>query len=251
MLARPILRNFLRPAWYTSQKVVLGRLGLRNYRSRELWLYFGVPRPTNREIEVKLPVEDIPVLVRKLKALKAANCGRVFERNTLYDTPRSHLRRSGRLLRVRTETPAPSIWSRPGQLQSMITSKAPPKSTEPKYKYKERLERETAISQSERWPRALASLGFRPSFVYEKFRTSFRLPGVHLDLDETPVGTFLELEGNGETIDRVAKALGYSARGYFCGTYWDVYAADCRRRGLPIKNMVFDRKKLLKSALFA
>ena len=210
-----------------------------------------MPRPTNREIEVKLPVKDIPALVRKLKALKATNRGRVFERNTLYDTPGSDLRRSGRLLRVRTEIPAGADWSRPGTGQYVVTSKAPPERTGTKSKYKERLERETAITHPERWPQTLRSLGFRPSFVYEKFRTSFRLPGLHLDLDETPVGTFLELEGSGKAIDRVAKTLGYSARDYFCGTYWDVYAADCCRRGLPIKNMVFDRKKLSKSALFA
>ncbi len=216
-----------------------------------MWLYFGVPRPTHREIEVKLPVKDIPALVRKLKALKVANRGRVFERNTLYDTPGSDLRRSERLLRIRAEIPAGADWSRPGPRQYVVTSKAPPLRTGAKFKYKERLERETAISHPELWPQTLASLGFRPSFVYEKFRTSFRVPGLHLDLDETPVGTFIELEGSGKTIDRVAKALGYSARDYFCGTYWDVYAADCRRRGLPIKNMVFDRKKLPKSALFA
>jgi len=216
-----------------------------------MWLYFGMPRPTNREIEVKLPVTDIPALVRKLKALRANNRGRVFERNALYDTPGSGLRRSGRLLRLRIETPAPANWSRAGQRQFVVTYKSPPKRSGPKSKYKERLERETAISHPQFWPQTLVRLGFRSSFVYEKFRTSFRVPGLHLDLDETPVGIFLELEGSGKAIDRVAKALGYSARDYFCGTYWDVYAADCRRRGLPIKNMVFDRKKLPKSALFA
>lgn len=223
---------------------------VRAYRKRSK-LYFDVPRPTNREIEVKLPVKDIPALVRKLKAQKATNRGRVFEQNTLYDTLHSDLRRSGRLLRLRVETPASANWSHAGQRQYVVTSKAPPNRTASKSKYKERLERETAITHPELWPQTLTLLGFRPSFVYEKFRTSFRLPGLHLDLDETPAGTFLELEGSGKAIDRVAKALGYSARDYFCGTYWDVYAADCRRRGLPIKNMVFDRKKLPKSALFA
>jgi adenylate cyclase class 2 len=219
-------------------------------------LYFRVPRPTHREIEVKLPVSDIRALVRKLRNLGATNRGRVFEQNTLYDTPDSALRRTRRLLRLRVETPARAEWSRAGSRQCVITSKAPPESTRskrsrPKSRYKERLERETSVSHSEPWPQILTSLGLRSSFVYEKFRTSFRLPGLHLDLDETPAGIFLELEGSAKAINRIAKSLGYSARDYFTGTYWDVYAADCRRRGVALKNMVFDRKKLPKSALFA
>ena len=72
-------------------------------------LYFGVPRATNREIEIKLPVHDMPALVRKLRSLKVRHLhGRVFEQNTLYDTPDSDFRSAGRLLRLRVETPARS-----------------------------------------------------------------------------------------------------------------------------------------------
>lgn len=208
-------------------------------------LYSGVPHATHRETEVKLRVADIPALLRKLKSLKAANRGRVFERNTLYDTSDSAFRRSGCLLRLRTEMPARSKRSHPGPPQHVTTFKAPTRANS-RSRYKERLESELALSKPDVWPQRLAALGLRPSFTYEKFRTSFRLPAVHLDLDETPVGTFLEIEASANSIDRIAKALGYAPHDYFSGTYWDVYAADCRRRGLPIKNMVFNRKKLRK-----
>ena len=81
----------------------------------------------------------------------------------------------------------------------------------------------------------------RPTFRYEKFRTAYRLPRsrLHLDLDETPVGVFLELEGEPRAIDRAARALGFAPSDYIRGTYWDVYAADCRRRGRIRRNMVF------------
>jgi adenylate cyclase class 2 len=199
-------------------------------------------RATNREVEIKLRIEDIHVVVTKLKTLGVVNHGRVFERNTLYDTPDSDLRRAGRLLRVRVETSARSGWSHAGQGKSVLTAKAPP---EPgtQSRYKERLERELAISNPKRWEANLHAMGFRPGFVYEKFRTSFRADGLHLDLDETPAGTFLELEGSPKAIDGVAKALGYGPNDYFRGTYWDVYAADCRKRGVATKNMVFVRKK--------
>jgi adenylate cyclase class 2 len=85
----------------------------------------------------------------------------------------------------------------------------------------------------------LRAIGLRPSFRYEKYRSTFRLAGLHLDLDETPVGVFLELEGAPRSIDRVARSLGFVPREYINGTYWDLYAADCRRRGRKPANMLF------------
>jgi adenylate cyclase class 2 len=110
-----------------------------------------------------------------------------------------------------------------------------------KPRYKEKLERELTIRRPNRWPGRLKALGFRPAFRYEKYRTSLRLPRLHVDLDETPVGNFLELEGSPLAIERVAGALGYTSRDYLRDTYWELYAADCKRKGRIPGNMVFDR----------
>ena len=210
-----------------------------------------MPRATNREIEIKLRVLDLSALFRGLRRIGATSRGRVFEQNTLYDTPDSAFRRTGRLLRLRRETPAPRnartrgaglVRRRLPPSRAVLTAKAPPYARGPASRpsrYKERLERELVVRDPVPWPHTFTSLGLRPSFTYEKFRTTFELPGLQLDLDETPVGTFLELEGSPHAINRAARALGFSARGYIRGTYWDVYAADCRRHGRPIKNMVF------------
>jgi len=202
-------------------------------------------RKTNSEIEVKLRVTDIHATARAIKALGAISHGRVFEQNTLYDTPRSDLRRRGWLLRVRMETPAKPGASIGRIRRVLLTSKAPMRQahgTRKSPRYKERAERELVADPSRDWPASLAALGFKPSFRYEKHRTSFRLRGLHMDLDETPVGVFLELEGQPRAIDRVARALGYTPADYIRGTYWDVYAADCRLRGREPKNMVFPAK---------
>jgi adenylate cyclase class IV len=111
--------------------------------------------------------------------------------------------------------------------------------TEPRYK--ERLGRELAVQHPARWSQALELLGFRPGFRYEKYRASFRLPNLHVDLDETPAGNFLELEGSPKAIERVAHALGYKRRDYIRATYWELYAAECKRKGRAVGNMVFDR----------
>lgn len=191
-----------------------------------------------REVEIKLRVADTAAAILDLRRLGAAVEGRVLERNTLYDTPDSYLRRTGRLLRVRIETPAGSSGVKAGKGLAVVTFKAPAPESRLS-RYKEKLESETAMSQPGAWDGALRSLGFRPGFQYEKYRSTFRLKGLHACLDETPVGAFLELEGMPKSIDRVARQLGYDRCDYIRGTYWDLYAADCARRGRPPRHMLF------------
>ncbi len=212
---------------------------------------------TNRETEIKLRVTGGPALVRNLRRLRAAPRGRVFERNTLYDTPDSSLRRAGCLLRLRVETLAPSARGRSmgktaflgRRARAILTLKAPLLS--PSRRYKERLEREWVVRKPRGWPMMLRGIGFHPVFRYEKYRTAFRLPALEVDLDETPIGAFLELEGGPGKIDRVARALGFSPRDYIRASYGDLYAAHCRRRGRFPRNMLFPRKNFVKRALFA
>lgn len=206
-------------------------------------------RPTNREIEVKLRVADVSRMLQKLRSLGARYGGRVLEQNTLYDTPDAALRSRGRLLRIRVETPAvtPGFGSQKrarnnAQRRTILTAKAParPISSGP-FRYKEKLERELVVATPRHWHKILRALGLRPSFRYEKFRSTFRLAHLALELDETPAGAFLELEGQPPAIDRAARALSFTPRDYYRGTYWDVYAAECRRRGRTPRNMLFSR----------
>jgi len=215
-----------------------------------------MPSKTNREIEIKLRVQDQQQLKERLAKIGAKPGQRVFEENTLYDTPDGLLRGAGRLLRLRMETPER------GKTHAVVTSKAPmpgdsdrdrgskvsgKSAGKPPSRHKERLEREVDIRDPGKIDRLLRAMGLNPSFRYEKYRTRFKLGSLHLDLDETPVGTFLELEGQPKAINRVAKALGYSDRDYIRGTYWDLFNADRRRRGSRAKNMLFTHKNGQKS----
>jgi adenylate cyclase class 2 len=199
-------------------------------------------RATNREIEIKLRITDLPALLRRLQRLSARPRARVFEENTLYDTPGADFRRRGRLLRLRLETTAPFGRQR-GRRRTLLTAKAPPhapgSAKSPSRRFKERLERERIIRDSRGWEAMLRALGLRPGFRYAKYRTPYRLHGLHMDLDETPIGVFLELEGSRAAIDRTARTLGFAPRDYIQDTYWDIYAAECRRRGCSPGNMVF------------
>jgi adenylate cyclase class IV len=203
------------------------------------------PKKSTPEIEIKLRITNQPSIERKIIALGATPHPRVQEQNTLYDTPQSHLRQRHMLLRLRIETPAPHHKPTGKTERVILTSKAPPppqQNKKPSH-YKIRAEREQVVTISSRqYAKALIALGFCPTFRYDKFRTTFRLPNLHLDLDETPAGTFLELEGHPKAIDRAAKALGFTKNAYLRATYWDLYAAACRRRGTKPKNMLFPAK---------
>ena len=206
---------------------------------------------THQEIEVKVRVADVTRLLARLNAIGAKPMGRVLERNVVFDTDKGDLRLAKRLLRLRTEKPARSRFAVGGEAKSTVTSKTTPRGgkTE-KSRYKMNLEREIVLKARPRrrakpriwdrgWAFALGCIGLRVAFKYEKYRTTFRMPGVHAELDETPIGTFLELEGRPESIDRLARRLGFAPEEYIRATYYDLYVADRRAKGRPVSNMLF------------
>ena len=58
-------------------------------------------------------------------------------------------------------------------------------------------------------------------------------------LDETPIGTYLELEGPGAWIDATAAELGFAARDYILLSYGTLYRNHCREMGMEVGHMVF------------
>lgn len=210
-------------------------------------------RGSNREIEIKLCVGGLPALLGKLRQLGARPKGSVFERNSLFDTARRGFSRQGAILRIRTEAPAPppgpprrsGRWkkSRRGILafKGLMPGR---RSSQARYKIREELE--FRLRDAPRFERLLRGLGLVPWFRYEKYRTSFRWqrhPALHLVLDETPIGCFLELEGPPRAIDVAARALGYRPGQYITVSYLDLYLAACRRRRARPGHMVFNTKK--------
>ena len=227
-----------------------------------------MPRALMREeIEIKLPVPDVDALRARLKRLRAREISpRTHEMNTLYDTPNQNLRRRGQLIRMRIERPASSFRrKRPSEdIAAVLTYKGPPhpsrkprrtvRNTGIRAHFKIREEAEVAVAGAGEMARILRSLGLHPSFQYEKFRTTYALPdirGLKIELDETPVGIYIELEGRTASIDRAARLLGYARQDYLKVTYGSLYLAQCRRQGRKPADMLFPpTKKLRKRALF-
>jgi adenylate cyclase class 2 len=151
---------------------------------------------------------------------------RVFEANTIVDTARGTLRRSGRLLRIREA----------GRL-GILTYKGPAAIG----KYKDREELELEVSDPRKLSKILSRLDFAPKFRYEKYRTEYRRPGEAgtAMLDETPIGVYLELEGAPAWIDRNARRLGFAESDFSTASYYGLYAAYCREHKLPVTHMTF------------
>ncbi|WP_446743464.1 class IV adenylate cyclase [Silvibacterium acidisoli] len=150
------------------------------------------------EIEVKFQVTDAAALEAKLRTIGFhLDTPRTFERNVLYDTPDRRLRSEHAILRIR----------RYGE-QWVLTHKCMPKDNDPEARHKHRVETETRVSDGEALGAVFEQMGFAPAFAYEKWRTEYADATGHCVIDETPIGTFAELEGPEEWIDSKAAQLG-------------------------------------------
>ena len=215
--------------------------------------------PPNQEVEVKLRVPDLAALRRRLARLRLrpAATGRVHEMNTLFDTPQGGLAKHGQLLRLRIEEPPgkPRGSAMAGQKLAVLTYKGPsvranPPGSTPGARYKIREELEAPVADPGQLQAILEALGLKGWFRYEKFRTRYELPsayrwagGLQVELDETPIGVFVELEGPPEAIDRAAKLLGYGSKDYIAKSYLALYLGQCRKQGVPPGDMLFPTKK--------
>jgi adenylate cyclase, class 2 len=179
------------------------------------------------EVEIKLRVEDLSQIPELLKRIGAREVHpRELEDNQLYDFPNFSLKMNQSMLRVR-------ILKR----ESTLTYKEAPR-VEGGAKVRD--EMEVAVSSGETLGAILSRLGMRPLFRYQKYRAVYQYSDLIITVDETPIGTFLELEGAKPLIDEAAIRLGYKATDYIVKSYLALYQEYLKSRGLPLKDMVFD-----------
>ncbi|MBI3682225.1 MAG: class IV adenylate cyclase [Acidobacteria bacterium] len=180
---------------------------------------------SNVETEVKLPVSSLHAIHTRIGELGfVMKTERALEANMLLDTPQSTLRRQGALLRLRQYAGATLLTykdsGRPGR-------------------HKVREEVEVSLDDPETAQILFERLGFQPSFRYEKYRTEYTDGGGVIMIDETPIGNYLELEGDSAWIDRIAAALGFCEQDYITKTYGRLYLEYCEAQGIRPTHMVF------------
>lgn len=182
------------------------------------------PTPLEREIKLRF---DSPDAARDaILAVGATPLrGRRLQEDCLLDTPDGTLRDRRSVLRVRMEAG-----------KSRLTFKGPVQPSVMKL----REELETVIGDGEVVLQLFGALGFEPWFRYQKYREEFSHEDIVIAIDETPIGTFVELEGSEAGIAALAEQLGRRPSDYVLASYRGLFVAWCESTGSTAAHMVFD-----------
>lgn len=180
---------------------------------------------SNRENEIKLAFPSAETAVRRLLDAGAREIhARAFEDNAVFDLVERPLTKSGRLLRLREFDGA-----------SVLTFKAPVLG---EHRHKVKIEYETTVAEPEALRSILRELGFEVVYRYQKYRAIYALQAVVAALDETALGTFVELEGAPDDVDRAAAALGAVRSEFIQATYRELQEQDAAARGVVAGDML-------------
>ena len=181
------------------------------------------------EHELKIPVAELaPVRLRLEEAGARRLHPRLREANTLLDDADRSLATAESVLRVR----------RVGD-RSVLTFKGP---ASYRGAVKGRREIELEVTSSELVLELLSALGYTPGMRYEKERESWTLGSVRVDLDRTPMGDFVELEGPPHDLEAAAATVGLDPKSAVPGSYPSLWQ-EHRRRHPELDlgpDMVFD-----------
>jgi adenylate cyclase class 2 len=184
----------------------------------------------NLEIEVKLACDDLGRLTRAGFDLTPRK-PRHFEDNWLLDDDRQTLFKVGAALRIRSVEE--SGW---------LTYKGVSQETAASL-LKVREEIETSVGDPEKLAALFERLGYHRAFRYQKYRTTY---AIHLDgatlevaFDETPMGNFIEIEGDEDCVLGILERAGFTAADSIRESYPELQAARCRARGVPLEDLTF------------
>jgi len=188
------------------------------------------------ETEIKLAVGDVASAKKLLyRAGFRVYKRRLFEDNTMFDTADLKLRESAMAFRVRDAGG-----------KATVTFKGKPVPG----KHKSREELEVKVSDGATMRTIASRLGFVPVFRYQKYRTEYKLAkgsGI-ATLDETPIGVFLELEGQPAWIDRLARKLGFTEQDYITRSYGGLYLEWRKRNPKAPQDMLFKQGARVQSS---
>lgn len=129
----------------------------------------------------------------------------------LYDDASGSLRRAGVLLRLRRAA-GRAVVTYKGKVAERADVKA-------------REELEVEVSDADAFEAILAAIGLLPCFRYQKYRETYGHGNAEIVIDETPVGTFLEIEADPAEIHALAQALGFSREDYVLDSYVALFLA--------------------------
>lgn len=178
------------------------------------------------EQEFKFAVASLQAVREALRGLGASlKVEATLERNWVLDDAQGSLRQGGCLLRLRQ-------WGE----NHLLTYKGPARFSAG---LKVREELEVGLSASEKALAILAALGFSPVFYYEKQRETWSLGRVEVALDHTPMGDFVELEGDEPGLRQLVAFLGLVPEAALRGTYVELWQSYRQQHPEAPEHMVF------------
>jgi predicted adenylyl cyclase CyaB len=166
----------------------------------------GADRPVEREL--KFRAGDLGALRDRLLELQAEREGPpAFEDNWIFDRD-GELQRQGCVLRVRDDGKGGALLTFKGRAQFEGAVKV-------------RDELELRVSDATEARTLLEALGYAVVRRYQKMREAWRLGAVTICLDHTPIGDFVEFEG--ERAETLAKRCGFRSQDAERRTYLGLY----------------------------
>jgi len=157
-----------------------------------------------------------------LEAGAAVRDERAFEDNYVLDDDERSLAKRGILLRLRKYGDKATLAVKTG--------------AEVREGLKVRQEWEVRVDGFDETLELLKAMGYLPVFRYQKYRSNFDFKGTLVSLDETPIGTYLEIEGEPAAVGAAAAALGLQLGLGLTQSYVQLY-----RAFRPKGDMVFQK----------
>jgi len=162
------------------------------------------------EIEVKLKVNSLDEVERKLAEFGADFQAEQLQTDYLFDDANAMLIKTDRCLRLRRQSVA-------GSERFFLTYKG----AKEKSNFKKRQEIEIEIIEAQSTQKLLSALGYDKVMVVEKKRRLWHLGGCSVALDRLPLlGAFVEIEGpDDKTIADVQQSLGLADLTHIAKSY--------------------------------
>ena len=176
-----------------------------------------------REVKLRFASPDDARAAIVAAGAAPLRCRRLQE-DALLDTEDESLRKRRCTLRIRTEAG-----------KSLMTFKGPVQPGAMKI----REEHETVVGDGEVLQHVLEELGLHVWFRYEKYREEYAAEDVTIAIDETPVGTFVEIEGGEQGILAMTEAIGRSASDFILDSYYGLFIKHRDEHGSRSVHMVF------------
>lgn len=161
------------------------------------------------EVKIRIPCESLDSLREKLVGYGfRKTASRSLELNIMFDYADRRIFSAGSAMRLR---------SYDGRM--ILTWKGPLR-PDPDLKIREEIE--TEVSSREAAALILEKIGLHPVLEYSKFREKYRVRikgEVEVCIDETRVGSFMEIEGSKEDIAHITALMGLKSSDFVKASY--------------------------------